>query len=381
MSRPRLDDPNYRLVRRTGRRKWYIAWTEAGQTELVSTGIEAGPEGTEPSPVAKAALKRFMEKQNAPPPEPKIRDLMAKRLEHWKGKRPRKKAAIDRMESFHRFINGFLGDDQPHEVTPERQQAYLAHRGKIAAGRRELEELRSAFNHALKHPAWGVTKVPHIELPEKRPPRDVIMTREQGLDLLRAAKALRPHVGLFVLLAISTGRRHGAILDLTWDRVDWATGNLTFDNYEVQLTKKRRGSCQVGPNVMAALKEAWERKGRKTDYVIEFRGKRLESVKKGFAQAAIDAGLYRTQGKRKVPWVTAHVCKHSVISWMGEDGESDQKIGEYTDTDSATVKRIYKKVNPDAHKGIKDRLDALVSGIIGTGGSKNPKGRKRKKPA
>ena len=56
--------------------------------------------------------------------------------------------------------------------------------------------------------------------------------------MLRSAH--RPHIKLFIIIAMTTGARKGAVLDLTWDRVDMDGGVIDFHNPEMFITKKKR---------------------------------------------------------------------------------------------------------------------------------------------
>jgi integrase len=87
----------------------------------------------------------------------------------------------------------------------------------------------------------------------------------------------------------------------------------------------------------AALSEA--RTGAITPFVVEWAGKPVATVKKGL-QAA---------GRRaRLPWVTAHVFRHSVASWLAQDGIDLRKIAEMLGhADSRTTERIYSRFTPD----------------------------------
>ena len=62
------------------------------------------------------------------------------------------------------------------------------------------------------------------------------------------------------------------------------------------------------------------------------------------------------------PWVTPHVLKHSVCSWLAEDGYTVDRIADMTGTDPGTVRRIYRKVNPES---LSDMANSLADGLLG----------------
>jgi integrase len=75
-------------------------------------------------------------------------------------------------------------------------------------------------------------------------------------------------------------------------------------------------------------------------------------VRRAFRAAVARAGL--------PAWLGPHVLKHSVISWLAEAGFPADLIGDLTETDPRTVRRIYRKVRPDA---LRPLAAALASGL------------------
>lgn len=71
------------------------------------------------------------------------------------------------------------------DINGDRCRAYVKHRGSSAAARRELEDLRAAINH---HRREGLcSEVVSVVLPEKSPPRERWLTREEAAGLILAA--------------------------------------------------------------------------------------------------------------------------------------------------------------------------------------------------
>jgi len=52
--------------------------------------------------------------------------------------------------------------------------------------------------------------------------------------------------------------------------------------------------------------------------------------------------------------------KHSVISWLAEDGFTIDQIADFTATNRQTVDRIYRKFNPDYLSDLADSLSKKV---------------------
>jgi integrase len=82
--------------------------------------------------------------------------------------------------------------------------------------RRELTVLASALSHAVKN--GRLSSSPRIVMPPNAPHRTRYLERDEIERLL--GNCIEPHIRLFVLLALNTGSRKGAILDLRWPQVD-----------------------------------------------------------------------------------------------------------------------------------------------------------------
>jgi Phage integrase family len=107
----------------------------------------------------------------------------------------------------------------------------------------ELGRLRSALRWAEKKGL--IDRAPAIYRPPMSPPRDLRLTREQAQTFLDACEM--PHVRLFVILAMTTGARMGAILGLTWNRVDFERQTIDLNEPGRTMTNKRRAAVLLEP--------------------------------------------------------------------------------------------------------------------------------------
>jgi integrase len=138
-----------------------------------------------------------------------------------------------------------------------------------------------------------------------------------------------------VTLALATGARMGAILDLTWDRVDFAHGTIDFMPAGRDKTNKRRVVVAMATKAREALLEA--RKAALSDYVIEYAGKQVASVKRAIASAARRSG---------VP-CSPHVFRHTAAVWMAQDDVPMQKISQVLGhTSSRITESTYARYSP-----------------------------------
>lgn len=210
-------------------------------------------------------------------------------------------------------------------------------RTRTAAGRKmgtvwsELVALRSVLNWAAK--AGMIPAAPHVTIPPKPSPRDVSLTREELATLLDATEP--HHLKLYIILAITTAGRMGAILQLTWDRIDFQNGTINLHDPGRKATNKGRAFVPMNASARAALSEA--KPAALTDYVVEWNAEPVASVKKGLATAAASVGLK----------CSPHVLRHSAARWMAEAGVPMEEIASYLGhSTTAITYRVYAKYSP-----------------------------------
>lgn len=225
----------------------------------------------------------------------------------------------------------------------------------------ELTKLRSCINWAQKRGL--ITVAPYVWLPSKPKPRQRVLSPEEAIRLLDAC--VMPHLKLFVILALTTGARSGALMELTWDRVNMR--DLTIDLREPEvidpLTKavrKGRGIVPVTTVAFAALKDA--KKAALSDHVIEWNGAQVKKVRKAFMEAVVRAGLgyaevmMTTTGKTAgTKWnkissdVGPHTLRHTAASWAVNGGASMEFTAKLLGhSNPETTRRIYAKPDVDS---------------------------------
>ena len=95
---------------------------------------------------------------------------------------------------------------------------------------------------------------------------------------------------------MSTAARKEAILELTWDRVDFRQGTIDFNRSEKQSilgTSHIKGRAMVDMNetIDEALAEAYEYRDRDCPYVIEWKGKMVQDPKNAIGATFRRAGI------------------------------------------------------------------------------------------
>jgi len=347
MARPKLDAPNYRLVRRGNR--FYVRWWQDGAWQRVSTGE---------TDKRRAAiwLAQFVAGRGtpAPPEQPTVSMI----LDGYLADRKPVVRGYGSLENVAKSLRRHLGDLQPEHLTKERARFYARQRraeghivGPATARRkkpiqdgtiiRELVTLRAALKWALAE-RW-ISQVPAVETPRQPPPRDRWLTREEADRLLASAQA--PHVKTFLATCLYTAARATAVLELTWDRVDVAAGLIDLG---AAPGGKGRAILPIAAKLLPVLAEA--RAAATCRYVIEHAGEKVASVKTGTRAAARRANL---------PGVTPHVLRHTAATWMAMAGvpmiEIARMLGH---RDSRITERVYAKHSPDYLRRAVDALSA-----------------------
>ena len=319
--------PEYRLVRFRG--KFAVTWNEGGRRFRHSLGVDSRAE-------ADQRLARFIAAQDAAGAAAKGQSYTV--ADAWAGYLKALGAKPSAVTASHQWkaLAAVFGDRNAATLTEDDCRRYID--ARRARGRSdstiwsELSRLRSALKWAENKRL--IDRAPKIWIPSPAPPRDRRMTREQVSAFIAACSM--PHVKLFAILAATTGARMGAILSLTWDRVDLARGLIHYQDPAVFRTKKGRATTPINALARDALMDA--HRGATTPFVIEWAGQRVRSVKKGLATAGERAG---------VPWVTAHVFRHSAACILAEAGVPMAEIAQLLGhKDSRMVETVYAKFSP-----------------------------------
>lgn len=225
---------------------------------------------------------------------------------------------------------GTFGALRPDQITPQLCEEYTA--ARRAMGRsdgtilKEINVIRQGLN-------WSKAAGARFEAPSAPPPRDRHLTKDEARKLIDGA--VQPHVKLYIMLGLLTGARRGALLALTWDRVDMERGliNLTVVG---ETNRKRRATVPMNDQLRAELERA--REAAQTPYVIEYAGERVQNIKKGFAAAAKRAGLVD---------VTPHDLRHTAAVWMAEDGVPMEEIAQFLGHSSPRITfQVYARYSP-----------------------------------
>lgn len=315
------------------RNAWACAWTEAGRTRRASLRTQD-----------RGLAERRLADLERQPVGPLVGDIFAAYLRE-------KDQTAARPAGLHdcwKALKSTFAHLRPDQVDRPLCRAYAARRRRAgrqpATANKELRILRAALR-------WHDPQTPAVfEMPSPPPPTSRHLTRADYARLLAAAETA-PHLRLFIVLALATAARSQAVLELTWDRVDFRRGRIHLaangpdrrpqagpeDGQREARGRKGRATVPMTAPARTALEAA--RRGARTRYVIEYADRPVGSVKKAFARAAARADL---------TGVTPKVLRHTAAVWMAEDRVPMSEIAQYLGhRDDRITQRVYARYSPD----------------------------------
>lgn len=315
--------PEAKLGRLNGR--WVVSWWENGKRRRYR--LDAGDQAS-----AQREALDLIRRETAGPAET---ITVATIWSRYQAEKDGRRVAVAMGHEW-KAVGPHFGHLRPEHVTTEVCRSYTALRR--AAGKHdgtiwtELGRLRTVFRWAADHGL--IPRAPKVERPSKPAPRDRYLSRAEIDRLLTAECAF--HVKLAIHLMLATAGRVGAILDLTWDRVDFERGQIDL---RVDAVGPRKGRAVVPMNagLRAALSQA--RSIAATEHVVEWAGSRVWSIKTGFNAAVKAAGL---------TGVSPHVLRHTAAVHMVAGGADMERVSQFLGHSNTSVTRnVYGRFAPD----------------------------------
>ncbi|MFQ6552930.1 tyrosine-type recombinase/integrase [Aestuariibius insulae] len=206
----------------------------------------------------------------------------------------------------------------------------------------ELGHLQSALKWAEK--VRMIDRATHIFRPSKPESDKRILSRGEAAALIDGA--FEPHIRLAIILMLGTAARIGSLLDLTWDRVSFEGNNI---NLRLPDTVTRKGRANVPMNAMvrAALSSAQD--AALSDYVVEYAGGPIKSIRSGFQGAVARSGIGH---------IRIHDIRHTAAVTMLSEGVNMTKVSQMLGhSNTATTFKVYGRYLPGHMQDAADVLD------------------------
>lgn len=243
------------------------------------------------------------------------------------------KASHGRREDAWKAMRGFWEHVDPALIDEPMCRSYRARRAVgEATARYELMQLSTALNWAGQ--TGKIDRRGKVWLPAAPESKVRHLDRREWQAFFAAIRA--EHARLYALIGLHTMARPGAILELTWNRVDFMRRTIDFTPAGHVRTAKRRVVAPMSVELLAAMQRAYA--GRTCEYVIERGGKRVACIKKAFQAASERSGVH----------ATPYTLRHTGAVYAAEAGVSMPEIAQAMGhDDDRTTQKHYSRYSPE----------------------------------
>ncbi|WP_162931815.1 tyrosine-type recombinase/integrase [Sulfitobacter sp. D7] len=268
-------------------------------------------------------------------------------------------------------IGPILGDYHPLAIDDEKVSKYLAHRKKQFFAKHkkhiakttlhnEVNLLQSTLNHPFKKNL--IDKPVNLRKPKRKKRRDRWLTEDEIRRLLKETCKV-PHLHIAVALLLGTAGRVSAILELTWDRVDFdarvidlrvapsdADLDFTDESHDWEDYRKSRAMVPMNDGLHKLLLD-WKQQCD-SDFVVECHGGPIKKITTSLRNAGNRAGIVG---------IHPHVLRHTAAVHMAANGSPMSKISQFLGHSSTTVtETVYARFAPDHLRDEAAAIDFLA---------------------
>lgn len=365
------------LGKEPNQKVWYIYWFESSRR--IRRRSTRTDDRTEAEKILGEFILEYAEKEEHGPIAKPEKYPIATALRWYLQERGPELATADlAARTVENFIGFFGGEATVSTLTPQVLKRYERERTRktrvyqtkdgikevedtrpitTATIRRELVILVASLNHAIVN--GRLTSAPKIPLPPMGQHKMRYLEPEEIERLLDNCP--EPHVRLFIKLGITTGARKGALMELTWDQVDFANRILYLNPQGRQQTKKRRAIVPISDHLFRDLVET---KRAQEDYakgqselsgetvppcekVIAFNFEPVKNIRTGFRRSCERAGI---EG------VTPHTLRHTAGTLMALAGVDLFLIARLLGHSVQRTTELYAHLQPNYLRGAVDVL-------------------------
>lgn len=322
---------------------WYICWTDRGIPRRISTGLRDRGK-------ADLAIARHVLIHANPRHQPaELVTVQGIVLRYWQH-HGRNIASRDSVTAALRAANTYLERVSVADFGRTRQEAFVKalRSDGLADGtiKRWLGVIGAALNWA--HGRQEVVEVPpiiRVKVTDGDGVRALTVTELHAL----CTACLHEHQRRFLLLAIGTAARPGALIDLTWDRVDFESGTIAQAVPGVHHGNKRRPRVPMASSVRRHLEGQ-----RSVGPVIQWRGKALTGHKR----------LYEGLSERAGVEVTAYGIRKACATWMRQEGVPEWDVlGMLGHRAGGSQTERYAHWRPEFMRAAATSLDRLIRAV------------------
>ena len=258
------------------------------------------------------------------------------------------KVSHPRREDAWKAMRHFWETVDPQLVDEPMCRAYRrTRRVGDATARYELMQLSTALGWAARE--QRIDRRPHVWLPPTPDRKTRHLSASEWQHFLAGMRA--DHARLYAMIGLHTMARPSAILDLTWDRVDFMRRQIDFTPPGHVRTAKRRVVAPMTAELLTAMQVAYA--GRTCEFVIERGGKRVASVKKAFLAASERSGVH----------ATPYTLRHTGAVYAAEAGVSMPQLAQMMGhDDDRTTQKHYARWSPDFNRDAAELIAGKARG-------------------
>lgn len=256
------------------------------------------------------------------------------------------KPSHGRREDAWKAMKPFWQSVDPALIDEKMCQDYRGTR-RVADGtaRYELLQLSTALG-------WAKSKIglkPEIWLPAQPEQKIRHLERAEFVRFFAAVKA--DHARLYVMVGLFTMARPTAILELTWDRVDFMRRQIDFTPPGHVRTAKRRTVVPIADDLLPELQRGHQ--ARTTNFVIERGGAAVKCIKKAFQAASERSGVR----------ATPYTLRHTGAVWAAEAGTPMPQLAQFMGhDDDRTTQKHYARFSPDFLREVANAVSLKARG-------------------
>ena len=280
------------------------------------------------------------------------------------------------------YIEPALGSIRMREITPHRIQLFYNQKLNEGVGARTVQKIHllmnAVFKSAVQSGITGRNPLDVVKTPKATSTEMKFLDENQVKKLLQTAKETDAWNYALLYLALVTGMRHGELLALKWEDVDFDRGTLA-----VKFSLKRirgGGLVRKQPKTKASIRTI--KLGAQTVEVLQGQKERLRTQQASVGDLweetdhvfPSSVGTPRDPSnvikefrqilkKASLPKIRFHDLRHTAASLMLNNGVEvlavSQRLGH---AKPSITLDVYGHLMPSLQKEVAERMDSLVTG-------------------